>query len=438
MKIKIFKRSSSYFCSIVRMQKKYCNLQIKCYCAINRAFVVFVMIKFFNVVASGVLLLISNVECSTDGTDYTGNSSPFLLSSEEYAFDYSTGEMEFKLLNGEVFRTPNVRHITDPTYDKIFRLLFTSDTKILGYSGNDRLKSLLNGILFPEADDNLNAVKIRKITPLDGEVTNLGKTNSRGVLRFDIVCTCHCWGISDDGKTETEKYTFDVEMQRAYEEAFDARLFNYGSGLYRKYGNPVKVVAFLNHILPDKGDSFWILPCRVSHVNKEVLGFIDNAVDIHSIDLRKVVRLIDSKKKIMVHEKEIGKVGREWLKLLGIRQWQHGSRFCVPTDYMTEEVKSAVEVLSNLDDLTLMKEENAQKSFENVIASAEKLGEEKATLNAWISFFAKTLGHQDPEEILGSRFSPVSADFVTEQWGNRDEEGLLLFLDLLNNKGLLE
>lgn len=339
------------------------------------------MIENMKNFIAGILCLasIESGNCATDESLYDGPKSDFIQMSGETEQSRTELAYDIHLIGGRTITTQNIMSIVEPTYDQTFKALFTGEAKIESFSGKERLISLLNSLYYPEADDLPDAFKIRRITPLNNEITQIGIQDGSDSLRFDIAFTCEAWNENVVGEAvsgSTESSSVDVEMQRAYEPNFAGRLYGYASAMHRKYQKSVKVLAFLNHDgCGFNSSSFRIKPCYIDHVNGQVTGILEGVTDISAIDLGVVANLISAGKNVVINGKQIQKTGLEWLKLLSIRQWQSSQgKHIVTFDGVAPEVKSAMVVLSKCTEQQLIDIENSNKAKIGMIQGAKLEG----------------------------------------------------------------
>ena len=125
----------------------------------------------------------------------------------------------------------------DPSYDPIFKKLFSDGFPFNGKKGIDRLLDLLNSIIFPNEENK----KFINIIYNSNESNNLD-ANKKGNLRLDISCK---GTIFDNNKKDT--IIIDIELQLGNDSFIIERLFKYGSSLYRQFDKETLVLAFLNY-----------------------------------------------------------------------------------------------------------------------------------------------------------------------------------------------
>lgn len=218
----------------------------------------------------GVLILIGAGYAATDNSEYEGKTSDFL-----------------KMTGSESYDPGSMYKIVDPTYDQTFKAIFVGEEKVNEFTPNQRLISLLNGLLYPETDDDPYAFKIRDIGPLNSEITSIGLSDSSGVLRFDIAFTCYCYSLEGARTTKAAPKVFYIEMQKTKDAAMSSRLQKCASALKRKYGYEVQVVAFIGYTTEEsKNESIAIVPYIVSDLNGTPIRPREHYTDVRAIDLR--------------------------------------------------------------------------------------------------------------------------------------------------------
>ena len=286
----------------------------------------------------------------------------------------------FKTRNNEgvEFSEDKVVRAADPAYDQVFKSLFTGEEKIKGYSGQDRLMSLLNSIFFPEAGEN--DFKIREIEDLSTVYSRgSAQAGSKGELRMDVACRCHCYSGGQEPKSDEIKL-FDVEMQTSKRVGFAVRLYQYGELLRERYGADGKIPVYsLGFLVPRK-----TIGGKASSENGFLTEeFSDGEIKRSSYDnVESLVVDIPAKLRLMQKESEapivikfsgtqtrLGLVGKQWLSLLGMRKYLgtikgeededwHLFPLC---DDLDECVKSSLDVLSHYDPIELKNLADAER-----------------------------------------------------------------------------
>jgi len=152
------------------------------------------------------------------------NNSNFLICYKAKKNKY--GKAEFDLMGGGYKELPYIE-VADSGYVQTFKRIFSWELTINGITGEERLRSLLNSLLYPNVSDD--GYNIKKVTAIRNENNSLGSETKVGVLYFDVICRCECWK-GKKGKEE-EMEIFDVEMQTEYNKDFISRAFEYGVSL---------------------------------------------------------------------------------------------------------------------------------------------------------------------------------------------------------------
>jgi predicted transposase/invertase (TIGR01784 family) len=263
-------------------------------------------------VASVFVILFLCLVSSTENS--YSMSSPF-LEAFEFREPVREGLEEgvFSTVTGEDRIFPYAL-VADPSYDQTFKKIFSWDNTVLGLSGKDRIMSILNGIFYPDAGESDE--KIRKVVALPNEHTKFDEKTPLGLLKFDVACRCSCWA---EGQPHHVKI-FDIEMQTGYEAGFAGRLFDYG-GVLRSANdhNHVIILAFLNYKRIGQNDSWLGLFYRDEDGRPTVP--VNEVIDTHCVDLVQKAEMLKNNHAIKIGGKELGNIGKEWLKLLSMRHW---------------------------------------------------------------------------------------------------------------------
>jgi len=316
---------------------------------------------------------------------------------------------KFVTIDNKIYKESYIT-VADSAYDQTYKKLFTGENPINNINGKDRLKSLLNSLIFPEAGDD--DVKVRDIEYLPNEKPTLTtkRESSLGILRFDVICRCKCRKktkkrkkrknndeVSKDKKNINE-IIFDVEMQTGYDKQFLKRFFKYGYNISTEYNDaPVIVLTFLN---------FQSQSVKVQLVNGEAVGvksflvngdntplkLVEDGIQIYYFNLPDNIGLLLNNRPIKINNMEINKTGREWLKLLSIRQWakeyyQNGlKRYILPKDLSDSDinVQSAIKILKCITDRDLRKYIDDEKIAIGLLQGAEEEGIIKGERNGII------------------------------------------------------
>ena len=123
---------------------------------------------------------------------------------------------------------------------------------------------------------------------------------------------------------------------------------------------------------------------------------------------------MNNKKEILIENKKIEAIGRNWIKLLGIRNWgiKELDRFILPSEinFECKELLSTILMLKNTDEIDLARAINNQKYIDGVLEEKEKEGEikgeiegkKKREIEIMINFF-----NQD-EKLLENNMDKIS------------------------------
>lgn len=230
--------------------------------------------------------------------------------------------------------------IADHGYGLTFKRIFTGKEMIDGYTGVQRAMSLINHVRFPDPND-MHVIKLVELPP---EHTRLDNFNNLGHFRFDVAYRCTC----SDQTNEFIAYLFDIEMQTSHNKYFIGRLSKYGQTLKERNNNlPFCVLAFANYSLKLQGEEKWISTVERNPQDGNIIRVLD---DIFCIDLYRTSIDLVQGNSIFVQQKEIPQEGREWLKLLGIRNFpglKFGDQYLVPAAF-SPEINSALLILSQI------------------------------------------------------------------------------------------
>ena len=241
-----------------------------------------------------------------------------------HIFETKNGYAEF---SGEATRQKKeVLEVADPAYDQVFKCLFTGSNKKGGYSGKERLMSLLNSIFYPDAE--AGGVQIREIDELPTVYpTGEAQSGSAGELRMDIACRCYCYQEGQNRKAR-DTVLFNVEMQTSKRIGFFERLYKYGKTLREFDGRDVPTYAL----------GFLITGCGTEGSERSGEVFLTvkplgqpparsryDGVTGVVIDLSKKLALMHAEEEDQIRievadtERLLGTVGKQWLSLLGMR-----------------------------------------------------------------------------------------------------------------------
>jgi hypothetical protein len=303
------------------------------------------------------------------------------------------------------------RRVADPSHAETFERLFWSSVIIDGVSGEDRVMSLLNGIFYPDAGEADE--KIRR-------VDKAWLPKEFGVLIFSVSWRCSCWSKEDPGKVKM----FEVELRSGCDSEFCGRLIAYSRRVTsaNKHQGFVVIFSFLNSV--SESDEFsWL---------GEISGTIqrgcseEDIIEIHSFNLSQIAGMLRANDSIQFKGRELGVVGREWLKLLSIRYWATADdrKYVVPAVSECKAINSALSVLEEVseeyldffieDELRVQAMwrgarasgfqngvlENFEEGFEKGIQYAMKNALKQETMRVFHRLFSKNFSVDEIAEVL--------------------------------------
>jgi DNA-binding transcriptional MerR regulator len=225
----------------------------------------------------------------------------------------------------------NYRRMGDPSLEQIFKRIFSFGHPIRGVKGEDRIRSLLNSFFYPNASET--DAKIRAVVPLPLEV---------GI--FQVACRCSCWSDVDPDKVET----FDVLLQTGFNADYSEISFRHSRLCQSAQEQcPVRILAFLNHQWRDEDEFSWRNQFYEELKDRDPT-IAEGVIDARCVILSTAVEILRENDAIEIKGKELGTVGREWLKLLSMRFWasKDGKWYLVPENSASDgAVNSALAIL---------------------------------------------------------------------------------------------
>jgi hypothetical protein len=223
------------------------------------------------------------------------------------------------------------RRMGDPSLEQIFKRIFSFEHPIRGLTGEDRILSLLNSFFYPNASES--DAKIRRVAPLPLKVCIV-----------QVACRCFCWSVVDPDKVET----FDVLLLTGFDADYSEISFRHSS-LYQSAQDhcPVHILAFLNHQWHDEDEFSW-RNRFYKELKKKDPRIPEDMIDARCVILSTAAEILRENDAIEIKGKELGTVGREWLKLLSMRFWasKDGKCYLVPENSASDAaVNSALAIL---------------------------------------------------------------------------------------------
>jgi hypothetical protein len=339
-------------------------------------------------------------------------------------------------------------------------------------NANRRLISLLNSLVYPEADNDTSKEHIIAVEIVDGTIitheklgdsktkTNSGHENALKELRCDIVCKCKLGSnVASQTANNLCVLYFDIEMQRKNIKHRMDDFLAYQQNLQERYRQPVKVIAFLDYTT-GKAVEF-------TRMAREVMGKDGHPVPAQDqvdvpfqpmIGLKAAVEdILSGKTIVIIDEKVIGNAGKEWLKLLGIRWWARRMQknptceyYVVPSDVRSDSVKEAFSILQKdkINDeafqIDVNRVFNAKKTIDNIREDGREEGEAIGILkmlgNCFITGGVEILDMVIPSCGIGE--NSLDESFAREVWGQLsnvpDTKNVDDFIQILRDKGLIK
>jgi len=296
--------------------------------------------------------------------------SLFLQLDGNYKYDQKLKKYKFKLIGKttKMFLSEIINYIADPAYYSIFKILFG------GENGKARLIDFISSIMFPNEEDD-----IEKLTYINNEFH---------ILDADIACEI---------KTKNNKKPFllCIEMQIGNNVYFSKRLINYNT--YLKNANKFKDCYVIRLYLCNKdeyrGTNFinLIKNKKTKKTNLKNINIID-------IDINHEIDNIHENEPVIINGKEIGNIGKEYIKLLGIRNWgkTDASKYVLPKIKMLSENEIFIECLEVLGSISQTALLFMRVDEQSIIDDEKKIQDREYIFSAFTLFIHKI----DPLKFL--------------------------------------
>ena len=330
----------------------------------------------------------------------------------------------FSLLDLNTVSVNEVYKIIDPSNDQAFKILFNGDYTKNNISGLQRAKSLIESLLY-----EINGFKlIDKIEYLPNEIPEISGNNRRKLRVLDCPLLC----ISDN-----KKYVIDLEIQNYYYDGLDLNALGYGTALRNAHNKPVIIIVLL---LKDSSEdiSFEIRPCKKA-LNETEFKPIDDYVYVFCLDLYYILDCINNNTEPDLGGLKISKEGKEWIKLLTIKDWMtkcnrgENARYPIPKNLnSSKEIINAIQILSSSDNSNLVKTLLKEKEYNMIVDDIEY----KHSIKIWIKAFSE--GKMPDKSLLP--FPQVSPEFLIKECKNilDDKNKCISFLNFLTKKSIID
>ena len=267
-----------------------------------------------------------------------------------------------KILSGDIVTLP------DPTHDLPFKYLFVQQSTE-EISGIDRSASLLNTLIFHNEIESIQLL------------TDFYKNKNLEIL--NLLRTDFAFKIKLNNKNDFYLVNLiNIEMQLGYPDNFLQRLVEYGISLKeRNTGNNEEnyktlLLRFINNNNEDinlKSNSYFL--SEFDSQNNEFIQKVDDFVDIVIINLFEISKKLENNEKIYILGKEIGNIGKNWLKLLSLRHWAKklgNNTFEIPNICTDKEINSAIEYLKSVKNNELRLYYQMENDWYNKLKKATK------------------------------------------------------------------
>ena len=232
-------------------------------------------------------------------------------------FDILNLQGTYKIINNKYYfdlinsdsrqKSEEIYEIADPSNGQTFKILFNGIYTINKISGFDRAISLIKSLLFKFPNNK----EIKTLCYWPNEIPEVSGHNRRKLKVVDCPFLCEM----NDGS----KYIINLEMQNYNYNGLDLNALTYGTSLRNASGLPVIIIVLLI-AEADIYNSFEIIPFK-KLLNSSEFKQIDDYVYVICFDLFYIVQCMDSNIEPELNGFKISREGKEWIKLLTIKEW---------------------------------------------------------------------------------------------------------------------
>jgi len=370
-----------------------------------------------------------------------------------------------KILSGEMIT------LTDPTHDLNFKCLFAQQNTI-EISGIDRSTSLLNSLIYQNEIESMQELNTDLVKYNFSKNTYLERLR---LYRSDLVFKVKLNDKNDYNLVQL----INIEMELDHPDNLKQRLMKYGLSLSNKNrgNNKEEYKALVLGFINCNGDvnlkSNTLFISEFDSQTNTFIQKIENFVDIVIINLFEISKKLENNEKIYILGKEIGNIGKNWLKLLSLRHWAKklgNNTFEIPNICTDKEINSAIEYLKEIKvdelskyfladddyfdgiiegakilamDMVRQEKEKAKKEAENkkqqmekkeILLNSEKENDElKKFLDSYKKF---NYSLEYYENMANIDFSEMDMEMVIAYWGKEEkyEEKLNILKDFIGKK----
>ena len=338
---------------------------------------------------------------------------------------YKQNKHEFSLINSASrISTNEIYKIIDPANDQAFKILFNGSNKINHVTGLERAKSLIESLLYKFKGNIL----IKNIEYCPNEIPEVSGKNREKLKVLDCPLLCK---MNDDSD-----YIIDLEMQTYDYNGLDLNALGYGTALRNAYNLPVIIIVLLLKN-SDENNSFEIKPFK-RYSNETEFKPIDDYVYVFCIDLYYILDCINNDSIPNLGQLEISTTGKEWIKLLTIRDWMkklnrgENRRYPLPKNLNnSKEIISAIMVLDSDNNKSLIKKVLKENEMDIIIDEVEK----KTQIKNWINAFS--LNEKLNQLVIP--FPEVAPEFLIKEVKNVlvDKNQCISFVKMLVNEKII-
>ena len=346
--------------------------------------------------------------------------------------DYYIGfnnDITFSLNNKKIFqcKANNVYKLVDPVLDRIFKSIFTYGKTSNKISGQQRLISFLNSVLYSKYKEKIIAIEY-----LPNDLVKPNQKSNVGMRIADLVLKASF----EKGRT----VFIDLEIQTSFYQKIFKRWVEYASRLFSNVENESLIFVLQVDDKENKNNkSFSIYPTKKDE-NPFIEEKIEDTFEIFSINVKNAISLIKQNKQIKLGDIEISEEGKNWLKIIGLRYWiKPFDDFYILPDKLnvSPEIQSVINLLSvytpeKLGDIMEM-EYKDQTLFEDGYYTCEEEMKEKYTLEFWMDLFKE--GMIDKLLIKLNKLNNVNEKHVRDLF--KGDPDLEKFIKFLSEKGKL-
>jgi len=303
--------------------------------------------------------------------------------------------------------------IVPPVYDVGFK-------KIFFYRNEEIIiiADFLNDLLFPVTQSIIRLEYLSKEILIDSHI----KYNI-GIQIVDYAFLAQINQCDSDGNIYTKKVILDIEMQKGnFDDSYNQRCFVYDTGLRNGHNYQETWVIVLcfdttKKPLNDKGSNTYIT--KELHMNKTKVKI--NNVKIYEIYLNQLYNTPNPKS--VINGELIGPKGKEWLKLFCLPLWcmpkeKDDINYCIPRDisFVGKEIKNAIYVLSNIDDIEILRTKILLREEQQILEEEYKKGFQKGKQEGKLKGFIQGREYtinEHKKEILDKFFANFKSGIST-------------------------